>query len=196
MRRSGWQFVKIVAVVALWAAVLSVAYGSGRLRQLLYPIHYAGTISAAAREEGLDPFMVAAVIRTESRFRPAVESSKGARGLMQIMPDTGRWAAAQLKIEPYSDDLLKEPATNIRIGSWYLRRLIDQYRGDVVIALAAYNGGPSNVDRWLADGRWSGKLAELSSIPYAETAEYVRRVTQAHSAYVSAYGGRFPSATR
>lgn len=196
MRRAGLQLIKVIAIVALWAAVVSVVYGSGRLRQLLYPIHYAGAISSAARQEGLDPFMIAAVIRTESRYRPGVVSSKGAQGLMQIMPDTGRWAAAQLGISSYSDGLLKEPATNIRIGSWYLRRLMDQYRGDIVIALAAYNGGPSNVDRWLAEGRWSGKLSEMKSIPFAETAEYLRRVTQAHRAYVSAYGGRFPSAAR
>ncbi len=193
MRRAGWQFIKLLVVVALWAVVVWVAFGSSRFRQLLYPIHYAGMIATAAKQEGLDPFIVAAVIRTESRFRPSVVSSRGAQGLMQIMPDTGRWAAAQLGIEPYSESLLREPATNIRIGSWYLRRLIDQYRGDVVIALAAYNGGPSNVDRWLSEGRWSGKLSELSSIPFAETAEYVRRVTQAHRAYVSIYAGRFPS---
>lgn len=196
MRRLAVQFIKALVVLALWAGVVSVLYGTDRVKQLLYPIHYAGTIGSAAQEHGVDPFIVAAIVKVESRFRPGVVSSRGARGLMQIMPDTGRWAAEQLRIEAYYDDMLMDPEVNVRIGSWYLRRLLDAYKGDIVIALAAYNGGPANVDRWLAEGRWSGRADELAAIPFPETAEYVRRVTTAYKDFVAACGGRFPARPR
>lgn len=180
-----------IALVAL-AMLVSIVFGSPWVQRMLNPIHYGDLITVHSRLHGLDPFLVAAIMRVESRYRPDAVSSKGARGLMQLMPDTGRWAAGCLGIQGYSDDLLFEPDANIRIGAWYLEQLLKRFGGKLEAALAAYNGGPSNVEKWLSTGTWSGKPTDLHQIPFPETARYVDRVTRTHKLYRRAYESRWP----
>jgi len=172
----------------MWLAVLtfsSVLALAARLALMqLYPVDYRSHIARCGGEHGLDPYLVAAVIRAESRFRPEATSPQGARGLMQIMPDTGRWVAQQLGL-PYDDDLLYEPEYNIRVGCWYLAALLREFAGDPVLALAAYNGGLSNVYAWLSERRWSGEVAH---IPFPETRHYVAAVLRDHKRYRLLYG--------
>lgn len=162
-------------------------YAGGRwLLTNLYPLAYEGLIFKYAAQNGLDPLLVAAVIRTESNFQPRATSGQGARGLMQIMPETGRWAASQMKVA-FSPDDLYDPEYNIRLGSWYLAELLREFGNDPVLALAAYNGGRGNVRKWLDERQWTGEHQTLNQIPFAETRHYVSLVLRHHRFYLWLY---------
>jgi soluble lytic murein transglycosylase len=141
--------------------------------KLLYPLRYSDALDHWARESRLDPTFVAAVVRTESRFRPGVVSHSGAIGLMQITPDTGRWIATQLGEADFAIDELYDPEVNLRFGTWYLRYLIDRFPGAVDLALAAYNAGPTTLARWQTEG----------AAYYPETSAYIDRVKRNRRAY-------------
>ena len=146
------------------------------LFMFLFP--YAAIIRDEAVTHGLDPALVAAVIRVESNFRPDAVSRRGARGLMQVMPATAGYILERSGRQELNDleERLLNPRFNIELGTWYLAYLIDYYDGDITISLAAYNAGLGKVDRWLKDSTWDGTLDNSHQIPYAETKNYVQRV--------------------
>jgi soluble lytic murein transglycosylase len=170
-------------LIAAFAVPLTVRTALGRL----YPVAYQPVVRQCAEQHGLDPFLVMAVIRAESRFRPEATSPQGARGLMQIMPETGQWAAEQIGV-PYDPSYLYEPEYNIRLGCWYLAVLLQQFAGDPVLALAAYNGGLTNVNNWLDQQQWTGERHTLDQIPFAETRHYVAAVLRDQQRYRWLYG--------
>ncbi len=134
--------------------------------------------------------LVYAVIKTESDFDSSAVSSKGAIGLMQIMPSTFEWISNELLFEYHEVGMLYDPETNIKYGTYYLRRLINIFK-DQNTAIAAYNGGEGNVAKWLSDKRYSddGIKLNINSIPhkYAETQSYVKKVNKALSKYRELY---------
>ena len=154
---------------------------------MFYPLHYEDYIRAAGAANGVDPMLIAAVIYTESSFKPGAVSPRGARGLMQLMPDTADWIAGETGCSPFSADMLFEPRCNIEFGAWYLADLLDQYSGDTVIALAAYNGGRGEVSRWLAQQIWDGTPENLEQIPFTETRLFVQRVLKVYNRYNRIY---------
>ncbi len=172
----------ISITVALILAALAVSGVA-----LTYPVVYKESVVKYSEEYNLDPMLVMAVIKTESNFDKDAISHKGARGLMQIGESTGRWASEILKLEEYTGDLLYDPETNIRIGAWYLRELLDQYDHEYV-ALAAYNAGSGNVSEWLSNQEYSNDGENLQNIPFSETEEYVRRVQRNKRVYELVYG--------
>jgi soluble lytic murein transglycosylase len=131
-----------------------------------------------ARNYDLDPALLAAVIYQESKFRANARSDSGAIGLMQLLPDTAKGIALHTGGSAFRVDDLYNPEINVRYGAWYLRHLMDKY-GDERTALAAYNAGQNNVDRWRRDGR---------GIVFAETRAYVARVEDLKKIYREAYG--------
>ena len=140
--------------------------------KLLYPLPYRAQITRWTEEYTIDPYLEASIIRTESHFRKSAVSRAGAIGLMQIMPSTGEWIATKIGIDKFETTDLYDPETNIRIGTWYLRYLIDRF-GDVETALIAYNAGPGNAERWRAS----------DDAAFPETAEYLRRVKDGERVY-------------
>lgn len=152
--------------------VLLLAYAGLVGLRLLYPVAYTARLIAFAEEHALDPALVAAVVRCESRFKARAVSPRGAAGLMQIMPETGMWIAQQLEIPDFEAGRLTEPALNLRLGTWYLRHLLDRF-GNEHDALTAYNAGPGNAELW-ADG--SGSV-------FPETRAYVERVSRCIPVY-------------
>ncbi len=146
---------------------------------------YDKIIMSEARNYDLDPLLVASVIWVESRFDPKAESPKGAIGLMQIMPETGEWIANKMDISHYKDTMLKDPATNIKMGCWYLNYLTKQYNGNIKLALAAYNGGIGNVNHWLDTKLITGK--NIDGIPYDETRNYVKQILNIYNKYQNIY---------
>lgn len=156
-------------------------------KEKIYPLHYEELIKEYSREYSLDPYLVSAVIWTESRFNPEAKSHKNAMGLMQITPQTGQWAADMLKLEGFNVDDLYDPELSIRLGCWYLDRLRTQFNGNMDIALAAYNGGSGNVSKWLKDTRYSKDGKTLDHIPFQETKEYILKVNAAYEQYKSLY---------
>lgn len=179
------------AIKSIMAAVL-VVLAVFIVVAILYPFVYKDPVLAYSEEYDLDPMLVMAIIKTESSFNQDAISRRNARGLMQIGESTGRWAADVLEIDDYSEDLLYNPSVNVRIGTWYMRVLLDQY-GDQKVALAAYNAGSGNVSSWLANSQYSSDGKTLHTIPFQETSDYVRKVEEYGKIYQYIYGNRIYS---
>lgn len=154
----------------------------------VYPVYYRESIVRWSREHGLDPWLVAAVVRVESNFSPTAVSSRGARGLMQLLPETAQWVAQQSGDRDFFPDLLFDPDVNLRLGTRYLAQLMQEFQGRETLALAAYNAGRSRVDRWLAESQWDGTESGVDGIPYGETRRFVARVLRIRRLYQWIYG--------
>ncbi len=154
----------------------------------MYPIKYEEQIFNSAEATGADPFLVMAVIRTESKFDPDKESPKGAMGLMQLMPDTVDEIVERGPFSPAYREHPFDPGMNIHMGSWYLAALKREYKDNEVAAVAAYNAGAGNVNKWLREGTWDGSRRNVSNIPFGETRHYIQRVFFYYDKYKSLYG--------
>lgn len=155
--------------------------------RMIYPLPYRDMIFTQAKEVEIDPYLVMAVIRVESKFRPKAQSIRGAKGLMQLMPETAKWAAEQMG-ETYQPESLFEIDYNTKIGCWYLAKLLKEFGGSLPLTLAAYNGGPGNVTQWLKQEVWNGELENIDDIPFAETRDFVERVLHSYDSYLRIYG--------
>src|SRR6202007_10673 len=155
-------------------------------RKLALPLTNATIIREQAADKHLDPALIAAVIYAESKFEPRT-SAAGAQGLMQILPETAYFIAHLSGGVRFTTSDLATPSINVAYGSYYLRYLLDHYDGNEMLALAAYNGGVSNVDSWLAHAGADGRSLTLEAIPFGETRAYVERVLAAQRAYRAAY---------
>ena len=177
----------VIAIVAV-CVVLGALYLTGNLETKAdYPLEYEDLIVQYSNEYGLDPYFVAAVIRTESDFDPEAVSGAGAMGLMQIMPETGEWIAGKLGIEGFQNDMLLDPQTAIKMGCWYLNFLDERFEGNLPIVMAAYNAGHNRVREWLDNPEYSSDGKQLENIPYEETDNYVKKVTKAYEKYKEYY---------
>jgi soluble lytic murein transglycosylase len=154
---------------------------------LAYPLGGASMINRYAKERKLDPALLCAVILEESRFHSQAVSAAGARGLMQLMPPTGAKAARELKVPRFSGEQLFDPEMNVRLGSWYLAKMLEEFGGKTHLALAAYNAGPHMVRKWLAGSRSNSEDEFVESIPYSETRNYVVRVMTSARIYRALY---------
>lgn len=160
-------------------------------RRQFFPRAYWEDLKRFADREEVDPYLVLAVVREESRFDPEAVSRAGALGLMQIMPQTGRQIIKQRR--EAGDPVLRRPDRNLDLGTWYLARLRQRYAGDVVLSLAGYNAGPGAVDRWVRRFGTVERDEFVERIPYRETREYVKRVLTSYAWYQSTYAdGRPP----
>ena len=172
--------VVVLAGVAAGAFAYVNATSPPWYERLRYPLGYEQIVRGHARNYRLDPALLAAVIYQESKFNAHARSSSGAIGLMQLLPDTAKGIAIHTGGTRFRVSDLDDPEINIRYGAWYLRHLLDKY-GDERTALAAYNAGQDNVDRWRREGR---------GIEFAETRAYVDRVEKLKAIYRDAYGSR------
>jgi soluble lytic murein transglycosylase len=177
----------VVLVVALTAVVLALPTLRRIVRDLTLPLEYTSLIREQAHEKHLDPALIAAVIYAETKF-DARTSPTGALGLMQIEPATAEFLAHRSGGTAFRIADLAEPAVNISYGAYYLRYLLNQYGGDETLALAAYNGGQTNVDEWLARAHDAGVRFTIASIPFPQTRAYVTRVENAQRSYAQQYG--------
>ncbi|MDI9441197.1 MAG: lytic transglycosylase domain-containing protein [Bacillota bacterium] len=148
-----------------------------------FPLDFVPLILKHSEEAGVDPVLIAAVINAESAFRVGAISAKGAVGLMQLMPSTAAWLRGDGE---HSIDLF-QPETNIELGVSYLRYLLDLFPTEHA-AIAAYNGGPSHVTRWLSEGVWDGSWVNTGDIPFGETRSFVRKVELMRRVYGFLYG--------
>lgn len=177
--------VLVAGVAASWAAVHQTM--PSWYARLWYPLEYEEAIKEHAGRNDLDPALIAAVIHTESGFVPDSRSSQGAVGLMQVLPATARFVADQPSRPSPPPHRLDDPEVNVAYGASYMRYLVDNL-GSVPRALAAYNGGESNVRRWLADSQARGETLRLpEDIPFSETRAYVDRVNELTPIYRRAY---------
>ena len=162
------------------------------LWHLAYPKGYYKYVSEYANKFGLDECLVLAIIREESRFNPKTLSWANARGLMQIIPQTGKNVARLVGIKSYYTGKLHDPDTNIKMGCYYLSQLMKRFNNDKTMALAAYNGGPLRVKKWM--NKWSSEFGPnididefVESIPLSETKRYVQKVMKSYYEYKRHY---------
>ncbi len=158
------------------------------MRELYYPLEYEASISRWAKERGLDPELVFAIVRQESAFDAAAVSRAGARGLMQLMPATGRELAGKLGLS-YSTTRLLDPEYSVRLGTRYFAQVLAMFDGDVELALAGYNGGPYRIRRWWREaGPDHGVDRFVEGLALAETTSYVKRIVSLRDSYEALYG--------
>jgi soluble lytic murein transglycosylase len=173
--------------VAIVLIVLVVGGLVSRLQQVAsgpqLPLQDASVIRTQAADKGLDPALIAAVIYAETKFEPRT-SSAGALGLMQILPGTALYLARLSGGSRFTTADLATPAVNVAYGSYYLRYLLNHYDGNEMLAVAAYNAGLANVDRWVAS---AGGSLTVAQIPFPETQAYVERVLEAQREYRATY---------
>lgn len=175
-----------LAILAVILAVILTPFARKAIDDLSLPLSHATIIRQQATAKRLDPALVAAVIYAESKFDPR-PSPAGAQGLMQLMPQTAHFLARRSGGISFRDSDLANPRVNIAYGTYLLRYLIDHYGGNVRLALAAYNAGITNVDRWAARAREQGHPLTIGQIPYAETRLYVAKVLDAQKEYRRVY---------
>jgi peptidoglycan lytic transglycosylase len=178
--------VLVSALIVVGGTVLLLPLARKALNEFGLPLQYQDVIRQQAAEKHLDPAFIAAVIYAETKF-DARTSSAGAIGLMQILPQTAEFLARRSGAKTFHISDLNTPSVNIAYGSYYLRYLLKEYGGSKVDALAAYNGGETNVDRWVAAARANGQGLQISQIPFPETRAYVQRVLSAQKEYRDTY---------
>ncbi len=150
----------------------------------LYPFPFLEEIESWSQERQLNPLLVTALIRQESRFMPGIVSSAGAKGLMQVMPDTGTWIAEKIKLKEFD---LADPEDNIKLGTWYLDYTHAEYAGNSMLAIASYNAGPSAVGGWVTKKGIGDPDRFVETIPYDETRGYVKSVFGNYWNYLRLY---------
>jgi len=176
-------------VIGLAALVLGLAAAGAvalltpiedAIKEITLPLRHDDIIRQQARQKELDPALIAAVIYRESKFRDQT-SKAGAKGLMQILPGTAQFVAHKSGGTSFEQSDLGDPQINIAYGCWYLRYLLDRYRGNEVAAIAAYNAGHERVDRW------GGSRLELADIGFPETLQYTSDVLEKRGEYAHRY---------
>jgi soluble lytic murein transglycosylase len=181
----------VVLAAVLGASVAALVTGAGPLddavREITLPLRHDDIIRQQASDKDLDAALIAAVIYEESRFRDQT-SHAGARGLMQITPQTADFIARRSGGIRFRQDDLATPQINIAYGAWYLRYLIDHYDGNETLAVAAYNAGQTNVDRWVERAGGPDEFDSARHIPFPETRAYVDNVAERRGEYRDNYG--------
>jgi soluble lytic murein transglycosylase len=171
-----------LAGVGIWAALS----GPDAVREITLPLRHEDIIRQQARQKGVDPYLIAAIIYEESRFRDQT-SHAGARGLMQITPSTARFIARDSGGAAFTQRDLARPQINIAYGTYYLRYLLRRYDGNEELAIAAYNAGETNVDRWVRRAGGPGAFDRVGDIPFPETRAYVQNVERSQRSYERHY---------
>ncbi|MCH5300853.1 MAG: lytic transglycosylase domain-containing protein [Ruminococcus sp.] len=175
-----------VSALLIWGAIQLLSDTKEKTLNSLYPVKYEEYVNKAARDYNMDKALIYGVIRTESGFNPEAESSAGARGLMQIMPESFQWLQTIRGVEgEYTDDDLYDPEINIDYGVYLLKYFYDRY-GTEQTAVAAYNAG-FVVGDWLSNPDYSTDGVVLDYIPYPETSAYVDKVLSAKDKYKELY---------
>jgi soluble lytic murein transglycosylase len=180
-------FLLAVAAGGLAIALAIAPWADHAVQEVTLPLRHDDIIRQQADDKDLDPALIAGVIFTESHFIDQT-SHAGAKGLMQLMPETAAYIAQKSGGTAFVQGDLATPQVNIAYGSWYLRHLLDKYDGRVAVALAAYNAGQGNVDAWLAEAGARGEQFRAADhIPFPETRDYVRKVLEARADYRREY---------
>lgn len=177
----------ILAVLVIFGIVIGINKGFELYKNTFYPLKYSEYVLKYSKETNTDPYLVYAVINTESKFNKDVVSNVGARGLMQIMEDTFNWIKYRKKdTRDITYDDIFEPEYNIDYGTYMLSLLCEEYQ-DIPTAIAAYHAGRGTVNNWLKDPQYSTDGKTLDNIPSSTTEHYVNKVLKAYEGYTNLY---------
>ena len=191
--RRMWIYVLLLLVVLTFAGWRLWRSDAVQMR-FVYMWPYQNEIVTYAKRNNMDPFLIAAVIKNESEFKPGAVSPVGAIGMMQIMPETGEWIAKQMGLDGYSIDSLYNPGINIRMGCWYLSELKYEFKDNLLLMMMAYNAGRGNTHGWMAANGWDYTFGEMKDIPYTESRNYVASVLHDRDEYYRLYKDKVESA--
>lgn len=173
---------KIFTALIILAALTVTGFG---LLYKQFPLKYQSIVDECAQKYGFDKYYIYALIKAESNFEPDAVSHKDAFGLMQLTADTAGWCAQEMGDAALSQNIL-DPTANISMGCWYLAYLEEEF-GNPDTALAAYNAGLGNVNKWLSEAEHSSDSVTLDSIPFPETEKYVKKVRLFEKVYMFLY---------
>lgn len=196
-RNKGNSKVRKYIHVLICFLLLFFGYGGWRLwnsdavqMRFVYMWPYQQDILEYSHRNNIDPFLIAAIIKNESGFDPKAVSAVGAVGLMQIMPETGRWIAEQMGLENYQDNDLYQTKKNIRMGCWYVGELEHEFQRNLALIMIAYNAGRGQTKAWMEENCWDYNFNDLDAIPYPDTKEYVIKVLHDRDRYYLLYKDR------
>ena len=156
--------------------------------EALFPRPYWNDLKRFSVANGLDPYLVASLIRQESEFNPLAVSRANAVGLMQLLPKTGKQVAHQVELKHFNSTQLFTPTVNLQLGTRYFRGMVDRFGGSFEHALAAYNAGSDRVEEWMGQGAYRDSPEFVESIPFTETREYVQAIMRNAAVYKQLYG--------
>lgn len=159
------------------------------LKTFVYPLTHFSIVKEAASENSLDPYLILAIIKTESGFNENAKSNKDAKGLMQMLDSTANEVNDNINIVDSVDDNIYDADVNIKLGCKYFSNLVKRYDGNYYLAICAYNAGMGNVDKWLENGYIDKNLDEYKNVnlPFEETSKYLEKVISSYKIYVKLY---------
>lgn len=175
----------IYICISLLFISIILTYSLGAFYAYFYPLKFSDEVIEYSLKFNVDPALVASVINVESGYNENAISSKGAKGLMQIIPSTGKWLSEKIN-EEYDEELLLNATFNIKLGSYYLSYLIERFE-DEKVAICAYNAGQGNVKEWLKNEKYSKDGKILIEIPFEETKNYINKIEKNYRYYKNRY---------
>lgn len=184
MHRLKYLLLGIVLVIAI---VVAIASSEDFQRKYVYPFPYRNQVELYSQRYHVDISLIAGIIMTESKFDTKAQSEHGAIGLMQMMPETATWVASQMEDDDFQPEALRDATISIKYGTWYFAQLLEEYQGNQILAIAAYNAGRGNVNEWMEEYHWGYDFANYNEIPFPETREYVRKVLKNEAKYRQLY---------
>ena len=175
----------VICLIIVFTIFVSITI----IKKFVYPLTHFDTVKQASKDNGLDPYLVLAIIKTESGFNENATSNKQAKGLMQILDSTASDVNNEINIVDNLDDNIYDIDVNINLGCKYFSSLIKRYNGNYYLAICAYNAGMGNVDKWINDGIISSNLADYENVnlPFNETSKYLKKVMKSYKAYKVLY---------
>lgn len=165
----------LVILMSFVIAFCAFFFGYSFIMKTIYPQKYEKEILFASKKYLVEPHIIASMINVESSFNEQAISSKGAVGLMQILPQTALWLCEEMEIENFEEGLLTDPQTNILMGTYYLRYLMSKFQ-NLTVVFCSYNAGEGTVRSWLNDQKYSLDGVTLTKIPYIETKNHVDKL--------------------
>ena len=186
-RKVGKRILGIGIIILIGTLLFFLLGGKEVVLKKLYPTHYAKYVYLYAEEYEVDPLLVFAIIKAESNFDPNVVSSSEAIGLMQLMDATAEELAQKMDITFMRKSSLYDPELNIQLGTKYFSNLVKEYKGNILLALTAYNAGIGNVNKWILQGTIQEDGSDIENIPFKETNHYVRKIVRDYKIYQELY---------
>ena len=185
------KFIKLMIIGIILLAIIFVLVRivkiQDKILMKIYPTYYQEYVEKYAKDNKLDKYMIYAIIKAESNFKPDVKSNSNAIGLMQILEKTAIDMSNTMDNKEITENMLYEPEINIKLGTFYYAYLLKQYKDNNILALTAYNAGMGNVDTWIKTGVIKSDGSDIENIPYKETNNYVRKILRNYQMYLKLY---------
>lgn len=185
------RLVKRIIIFIILIIVILILFKVIRVQDFvlkqIYPITYQKYVEKYAKQNNVDQYMIYAIIKAESNFKPEAKSKSKAIGLMQLMETTAIEMSALTENQSVTESDLYQPETNIKLGTCYYAYLLKHYKGNNILALTAYNAGMGNVDTWIKTGVIQSDGSDTQNIPYKETNNYVRKILRDYQMYLKLY---------